>query len=571
MEEPYMTRSGRRRRLVSEPATTVVPTTRRVKVNSGDNSKYSTVILVRPNPITKIVKNSSSKPLAASKNAQNVSTSNSSSTITPLLPNKTQSLSTMPIVRSLDSGISLGGYVYESTESASTSRSSTSNSKMSTPSGSKRSSPTTTKLRAVPINILQTQRNRESPTERQLYLTSDSPNSFNARELPISVSFNDNLTTLPSSLHGGMGSNHTGSAARPIPSGGSSGNSLQSGSPNGPIGIPIANSAAFRQVVSSSAPTSSFDMEAFVRGGRGGSNSSNQSHADNDFYRDRRKKDIHNMIERRRRYNINDRIKELGLMLPKSTAEEMKLNKGTILKASCDYIRQLQQDRDVMLKQQQEKQRLEEAAKLYAKRIKELEEHLQKNGVVVPEGTSVPPLSSITTETTKSHVRPIKQEPYDEPLSPSQTPTGSYTSSGFMNQMQEMQIASPGGYHQGNGPMVGSLPADSSFGHYHPRHNFFPSSSPITTPQASSNHGSLSEYGTPNSAWSPLAGSLQQSMLQNNSFDFVMEDLSSQDPMLGGSNLVSQMSPEIQWDQAGFSPESQQLKSNASHSLSIDY
>lgn len=113
-------------------------------------------------------------------------------------------------------------------------------------------------------------------------------------------------------------------------------------------------------------------------------------------------------------------------MLPKSTAEEMKLNKGTILKASCDYIRQLQQDRDVMLKQQQEKQRLEEAAKLYAKRIKELEEHLQKNGVVVPEGTSVPPLSSITTETTKSHVRPIKQEPYDEPLSPSQTPTGSY-------------------------------------------------------------------------------------------------------------------------------------------------
>lgn len=180
-----MTRSGRRRRLVSEPATTVVPSTRRVKVNSGDNSKYSTVILVRPNPITKIVKNSSSKPLAASKNAQNVSTSNSSSTITPLLANKTQSLSTMPIVRSLDSGISLGGYVYESTESASTSRSSTSNSKMSTPSGSKRSSPTTSKFRPVPINILQTQRNRESPTERQLYFTSDSPNSFNAREVSV--------------------------------------------------------------------------------------------------------------------------------------------------------------------------------------------------------------------------------------------------------------------------------------------------------------------------------------------------------------------------------------------------
>lgn len=115
-------------------------------------------------------------------------------------------------------------------------------------------------------------------------------------------------------------------------------------------------------------------------------------------------------------------------MLPKSTAEEMKLNKGTILKASCDYIRQLQQDRDVMLKQQQEKQRLEEAAKLYAKRIRELEEHLQKNGVGVPDGTNVPPISTITSESHHSHVRPIKQEPYEEPLSPSQTPTGSYVS-----------------------------------------------------------------------------------------------------------------------------------------------
>lgn len=103
--------------------------------------------------------------------------------------------------------------------------------------------------------------------------------------------------------------------------------------------------------------------------------------------------------------------------------------------------------------------------------------------------------------------------------------------------MQEMQIASPGSYHQNNGPMVGSLPSDSSFNHFHQRHNFFPSSSPITTPQASSNHGSLSEYGTPNSAWSPLAGSLQQNMLQNNNFDFVMEDLTSQVRLNSNSNL----------------------------------
>jgi hypothetical protein len=432
-------------------------------------------------------------------------------------------------------------------------------------------------------NFYHTQRNGESPTERQVFL-SESPNSYNTRDLPISVSYSDNLTTLPSQLHGGMGSNHIGSGSRPVPSGGSSGNSLQSGSPNGPMGIPIANSASFRQIVSSSAPTSSFDMEAFVRGGRGSSNSSNQSanpNVDNDFYRDRRKKDIHNMIERRRRYNINDRIKELGLMLPKSTAEEMKLNKGTILKASCDYIRQLQQDRDVMLKQQHERQQLEEATKLYAKRVRELEEALQKNGLNIPEGTNPPPIPNASSET-QSNVRSIKQEPFEEPLSPSQTPTGSYPSSGFMNQMQEMQITSPG-YHQNSpsgGPLVGSLPSDTSFGHYHHRqNNFFNASSPISTPQNSSNHGSLSEYNTPNT-WSPL----QHNMLQGNGgFDFVMEDLTSSqnrnslqqqgDPMLGGPNL-SQMSPDIQWDNAGFSPESQHNTGNTPNphsSLSIDY
>uniref|UniRef100_A0A914RLU3 BHLH domain-containing protein n=1 Tax=Parascaris equorum TaxID=6256 RepID=A0A914RLU3_PAREQ len=106
------------------------------------------------------------------------------------------------------------------------------------------------------------------------------------------------------------------------------------------------------------------DMETLVRG------SSQEISNEPDFYRDRRKKDIHNMIERRRRYNINDRIKELGLMLPKHSAEEMKLNKGTILKASCDYIRQLQKDRELMLRQQQQQARLEHAARIYAERVK---------------------------------------------------------------------------------------------------------------------------------------------------------------------------------------------------------
>ncbi|XP_068449737.1 transcription factor E3b isoform X2 [Clinocottus analis] len=66
--------------------------------------------------------------------------------------------------------------------------------------------------------------------------------------------------------------------------------------------------------------------------------------------KERQKKDNHNLIERRRRFNINDRIKELGTLIPKSNepyhndVSEMRWNKGTILKASVDYIRKLQKE-----------------------------------------------------------------------------------------------------------------------------------------------------------------------------------------------------------------------------------
>ncbi|CAG5120483.1 unnamed protein product, partial [Candidula unifasciata] len=60
--------------------------------------------------------------------------------------------------------------------------------------------------------------------------------------------------------------------------------------------------------------------------------------------KERIKKDNHNMIERRRRFNINDRIKELGGLLPKSIDPDLRQNKGTILKASVDYIRSLQDE-----------------------------------------------------------------------------------------------------------------------------------------------------------------------------------------------------------------------------------
>uniref|UniRef100_A0A6P7GFD2 Transcription factor EC-like n=1 Tax=Diabrotica virgifera virgifera TaxID=50390 RepID=A0A6P7GFD2_DIAVI len=66
--------------------------------------------------------------------------------------------------------------------------------------------------------------------------------------------------------------------------------------------------------------------------------------------KDRQKKDNHNRIERRRRFNINDRIQELGLLLPKNTDQfyeivrDVRPNKGTILKSSVEYIKCLKNE-----------------------------------------------------------------------------------------------------------------------------------------------------------------------------------------------------------------------------------
>ncbi|CAI9720972.1 microphthalmia-associated transcription factor-like isoform X2 [Octopus vulgaris] len=75
--------------------------------------------------------------------------------------------------------------------------------------------------------------------------------------------------------------------------------------------------------------------------------------------KDRQKKDNHNLIERRRRFNINDRIKELGTLLPKNSDPDTRQNKGSILKNSVDYIRKLRKDQDKM-HNLEEKNRLSE-------------------------------------------------------------------------------------------------------------------------------------------------------------------------------------------------------------------
>ncbi|RLV63300.1 hypothetical protein DV515_00018410 [Chloebia gouldiae] len=111
--------------------------------------------------------------------------------------------------------------------------------------------------------------------------------------------------------------------------------------------------------------------------------------------KERQKKDNHNLIERRRRFNINDRIKELGMLIPKANDLDVRWNKGTILKASVDYIKRMQKDLQRSRDLENHSRRLEMANKQLLLRIQELEMQARVHGLPTssPSGVNVAELA----------------------------------------------------------------------------------------------------------------------------------------------------------------------------------
>ncbi|KAK7119486.1 hypothetical protein R3I94_021355 [Phoxinus phoxinus] len=97
--------------------------------------------------------------------------------------------------------------------------------------------------------------------------------------------------------------------------------------------------------------------------------------------KERQKKDNHNLIERRRRFNINDRIKELGTMIPKTNDLDVRWNKGTILRASVEYIKRMQKDIHRTREVENNFRRMEMANKQLWSRIQELERQARMHGL----------------------------------------------------------------------------------------------------------------------------------------------------------------------------------------------
>ncbi|XP_028261774.1 transcription factor EB isoform X2 [Parambassis ranga] len=100
--------------------------------------------------------------------------------------------------------------------------------------------------------------------------------------------------------------------------------------------------------------------------------------------KERQKKDNHNLIERRRRFNINDRIKELGTMIPKTNDlvhSDVRWNKGTILRASVEYIKRMQKDVERTREVENNFKRMEMTNKQLMLRIQELEMQARLHGL----------------------------------------------------------------------------------------------------------------------------------------------------------------------------------------------
>lgn len=107
-----------------------------------------------------------------------------------------------------------------------------------------------------------------------------------------------------------------------------------------------------------------------------------------------RKREMHNIVERRRRYDINDRIKELGQLLP-GVELEARQSKGNILKTAVSHVKKLQKVemryRDLSRKQRQYIKTLE----VFKARLQEYDTVCRSMGISVPSSSDAAVLDHV--------------------------------------------------------------------------------------------------------------------------------------------------------------------------------
>ncbi|KAJ0068474.1 hypothetical protein NL108_008420 [Boleophthalmus pectinirostris] len=252
--------------------------------------------------------------------------------------------------------------------------------------------------------------------------------------------------------------------------------------------------------------------------------------------KERQKKDNHNLIERRRRFNINDRIKELGTMIPKTNDLDVRWNKGTILRASVDYIKRMQKDVQRTREVENNYKRMEMANKQLLLRIQELEMQARLHGLPSSSPSGLNPADLMANF--------IKQETSpDETLSHPHAPVHHP----HLPHSQPQQQAHYMGSHLHNQPHHLTQPL-----HHQPLHQQQPP--PIQYPAVGSSqydYTSPLDFGDGMAGFSDGMGGLGDmagvdAQGRRGDLGFLMMD----EPLspMGGDPLLSAMSPEASVD-----------------------
>uniref|UniRef100_A0A3Q2Z645 Transcription factor EB n=1 Tax=Hippocampus comes TaxID=109280 RepID=A0A3Q2Z645_HIPCM len=226
--------------------------------------------------------------------------------------------------------------------------------------------------------------------------------------------------------------------------------------------------------------------------------------------KERQKKDNHNLIERRRRFNINDRIKELGTMIPKTNDLDVRWNKGTILRASVDYIKRMQKDVQRTREVETNFRRMEMANKQLMLRIQELEMQAHLHGLPSNSPSALNPVDVMAPY--------IKQETSPE------------------ENLSHTQTQAPHHHHhltQSQAPPHQAQPQPQQ-----------PSSQPFDFAQSLDLCDGMQAFSDGISALGDLGGLDMQSRRSDMGFLMMDEPLSP----IGGDPLLSTMSPEASVD-----------------------
>uniref|UniRef100_A0A3Q1F5M9 Melanocyte inducing transcription factor a n=1 Tax=Acanthochromis polyacanthus TaxID=80966 RepID=A0A3Q1F5M9_9TELE len=213
--------------------------------------------------------------------------------------------------------------------------------------------------------------------------------------------------------------------------------------------------------------------------------------------KERQKKDNHNLSELiKQRFAPRGSMESFAVLVSRSAdADYMRWNKGTILKASVDYIRKLQREQQRAKELECRQRKLEHANRHLMLRIQELEMQARAHGLTV--------MSSSSVCTSELMARAIKQEPvlgdcpselYQHSLAPDMSPPTTLDLNNGTISFDHIpaEAGDPGPYGNSRTCKMKELVRDNGLGPVSPSDPLLSKMSPCISNSVGSHHSSSS-------------------------------------------------------------------------------